>query len=384
MSGVLRTRIPVHTLNEDAACFLGFHLLDQMIVKTLGHKVPIISTEGGPVIGWKDDRRYPRLDPFTHAQWVVAINDFLQGGREIHGLRSPDNYFTMCHWLIGNYRMGFISPGWESQSWYTDWWNDEFKLRGELPVVAAVKAMTNLPVDGAKLAVVAGAVLRADNDAPLSGLTVVLLSGDQEVASTRQRWRWRLPIRALVARRLRPLGLAMGCCAPGCCSDAGADSAGNHSPDWRGRQHFDGPVQSASGVPLSGIAVTLSRDGLLVAETNTSADGSFRFGGLPLGAYRLAVPGITVAGLALDGWQSKNLKLTAGAPAGYRYAVSQSASAACGRDRQPQRILRRGQRRERDTVEWDQGTDGLAWRRVGQRVSGDDHGARSVQTGRKL
>ena len=29
-----------------------------------------------------------------------------------------------------------------------------------------------------------------------------------------------------------------------------------------------------------------------------------------------------MAGLALDGWQSKNLKLTAGAPTGYRYLVA--------------------------------------------------------------
>ena len=117
------------------------------------------------------------LDPHTHAEWVVAINEFMQGGREIHGLRCPDNYFTMCHWLIGNYRLGFMAPGWESQSWYTDWWNSDFKLHGELPVVAAVKAMPNLTVDVAKLAVVAGVVLRADNDAPLTGLTVELLVG---------------------------------------------------------------------------------------------------------------------------------------------------------------------------------------------------------------
>ena len=41
--------------------------LDEMLFKTLGHRVPILSTEGGPVVGWKDDRRYPRIDPVTHA-----------------------------------------------------------------------------------------------------------------------------------------------------------------------------------------------------------------------------------------------------------------------------------------------------------------------------
>ena len=217
--------------------------------------------------------------------------------------------------------MGFISPGWESQSWYTDWWNDDFKLRGELPVVAAVKAMPNLPVDGAKLAVVAGAVLRADNDAPLSGLTVVLLSGSKEVASTVSAGDG-----AFRFERLSPGVYDLSIPPWGVVRRGVAATQGPIQPvtirlTGGGGSTLTGQVQSASGVPLSGIAVILSRDGVLVAETNTSADGSFRFGGLPMGAYRLAVPGITVAGLALDGWQSKNLKLTAGAPAGYRYAV---------------------------------------------------------------
>ena len=109
--------------------------------------MPILSTEGGPVLGWRDDRRYPRVDPHTHAEWVVTINDFLQGNREIHGIRCPENFFTLCHWLLGNYRLGFMAPGCESQSWYSDWWNSEFNLSGELPAVAAVKAMPDSPID---------------------------------------------------------------------------------------------------------------------------------------------------------------------------------------------------------------------------------------------
>ena len=140
-------KLPAATLHDDTACFLAFSLLDEIIVKTLGHQVPILSTEGGPVVGWKDDRRYPRIDPATHAAWVAGINDFMQGRREIHGVRCPDNYFTLCHWLLANYRLGFMAPGWESQCWYSDWWNDEFRLSGELPAVAAVKAMPDSPID---------------------------------------------------------------------------------------------------------------------------------------------------------------------------------------------------------------------------------------------
>jgi len=98
-------------------------------------------------MGWRDDRRYPRVDPATHADRVTAIYDFMQGGRGIRGMRCPSNYFALCNWLLGNYRMGYLNPGWESQAWYTDWWNGDFKLSGELPVVTAVKGMPSVAVD---------------------------------------------------------------------------------------------------------------------------------------------------------------------------------------------------------------------------------------------
>jgi hypothetical protein len=134
-------------------------------------------------MGWRDDRRYPRVSPKIHADWISAIYDFMQGGREIHGMRCPDNYFALCHWLLANYRLGFLNPGWESQSWYSDWWNGDFKLNGVLPVVAAVKAMPNLPVDGPKGNVIAGRVLRADTGDPLADLQVKLRAGAAEVAT---------------------------------------------------------------------------------------------------------------------------------------------------------------------------------------------------------
>ena len=128
------------------------------------------------------------------------------------------------------------------------------------------------------------------------------------------------------------------------------------------------------------------RDGVQVAETSTAADGTFRFSGLPLGAYRLTIPGITVAGLALDGWQSKNLKLTTGAATGYRYAVTQ------------QRLLSAEETANRnvfygvvsdasgDAGEWGRGADGLARGGAGPGTEFPvvTSGHRSVQTGRKL
>ena len=312
---------PGATLAEDASCFLAFKLMDDMIVEALGHRVPIISTEGGPVVGWRDDRRYPRVDPYTHAEWVVAINDFMQGGREIHGMRCPESYFAMCHWLLANYRLGFMAPGWESQSWYTDWWNSDFRLSGELPVVAAVKAMPNRPLVPTDKAVVAGQLRRADTDEPLPDLQVELLDGDQVVASTTTAIdgtfrfsglapgtynlavpRWGVVRRGVTAvpEPAEPLIIRL----------AGGQSS-----------VLTGQVISQQGEPQGNVVVTLSRDGIPVAEMASRDDGTFHFDGLPLGSYRLSIPGVTVAGIALDGWNRKSISLTARSAAGYRYKV---------------------------------------------------------------
>ncbi len=321
---------PGQDLDEDAFCFLAFRQIDALAMQALGHSVPIISTEGGPVIGWKDDRRYPRVDPHTHAEWTVAINDFMQGGREIHGLRCPENYFAMCHWFLGNYRLGFMAPGWESHSWYTDWWNSEFGLSGELPVVAAVKAMPNTPVDQVYQAVVTGRVVRVDNDLPLPDLDVRLLAapatggaGDREVGRAVTAADGAFRIERLVADTydlaIAPWGIVRrGVSAaadplPVAIRLVGGDSS-----------VLSGDVLNASGAPLAGVRVALQRDGATVAEATSDADGAFRFADLSGGIYGLAVSGITVTGIALDGWQAKRLKLAAGAGVRYRYAVQRS------------------------------------------------------------
>ncbi len=313
---------PGDTLEDDSVSWLAFLLMDQMVVRALGYPVPIISTEGGAVVGWKEDRRYPRIDPNTQADWTIVITEFMQGTREIHGLHCPDSYFAVCHWLIANYRCGFLMPTWESQSWYTDWWNGDFNLKGEMPVVARLKALPSVSIDQTRKAVVAGRVTRSDTDAPLADLTVKLSAQGRDAASTLTgadgHFRFERLADGIYDLSIAPWGMVRrGVTAseepvqPVTIRLTGGSSS-----------VLTGVVQTAAGAPVVGIQATLQRDDSEVGSAVTGADGAFRFEGLPLGTYRLAVPRIVVSGITLDGWQTKNLRLTSGAAAGQRYIVA--------------------------------------------------------------
>jgi len=235
----------------------------------------------------------------------------------------------MCHWLLGNYRLGFMAPGWESQSWYTDWWNNDFNLRGELPVVAAVKAMPDAPSIQTNQAVIAGQLLRADTGSPLPDLQVNLLPSpapggaeDQVVASTTSAADGTFRLERLSPGVYDLAVLPWGIVRRGV--TAAPEPVQPLTIRLAGGQNsaITGKVQDHTGAPQEDVHVTLRRGGDMIGEAVTGADGTFRFGDLPLGTYQLAIPTIIVAGIALDGWATKTLKLTTGTPAGYRYVVT--------------------------------------------------------------
>jgi len=96
--------------------------------------------------------------------------------------------------------------------------------------------------------------------------------------------------------------------------------AGKASIRGEERSVLSGVVLNQKGTAQADVPVTLFCGNALMGEVVTSALGEFRFEKLPLGAYTLVMPEITVAGIALDGSASRTIKLTQGAPAGRRYA----------------------------------------------------------------
>ncbi len=158
---------PGVTILDDAACFRSFELFNHYVVRALGRPLPMIATEGGVVVGWRDDRRYPRITPAMHEQMSVAIFSYMQTD-------APSYLFAICPWLLANYALGHFGPGWESQAWFTNWWDSQFGLSGRLPAVDAVAALpsvSRLEKQGPQHSIVQG---RVDAMRGVSSLRVVL------------------------------------------------------------------------------------------------------------------------------------------------------------------------------------------------------------------
>ncbi len=287
---------PGATIHDDSSCFLALELMDGIIRDTLGFPVPILSTEGGPVVGWREDRRYPRITPQLHAEMVAAITDYVQGTGTIDGKKAPDSYFCMCHWLLANYRLGFFAPSWESQSWYTDWWNETFDLQGELPVVARLKEMPSHSriSEAGGWGIVAGTV-KDRNGEPLS-IGLELRSGNETAASTRSddsgaytfdkvrpgvynlAAEWRGVVRsALVVEAGEATHVNLDDLAPSASAD------------------LSGTVVDSGGNSVAGKEVVLSLEtGEEVARTTTGDDGSYSIVVRAQGDYVLSADSVRV------------------------------------------------------------------------------------------
>jgi len=305
---------PGATVLDDPSCFLAFEQINTLIVRACGHSIPIISTEGGPVVGWREDRRYPRITPALHRDMVVAINDFMQR-------HAPPYYFAMCHWLIANYKIGNFNPTWETQAWYTDWWNDLFGLNGRLPAVDAVKAMPSIARIGSGTGSIAG-ILRDKEGRSLVAIPVALYQKGTRIGLTYTDITGLFRFSSIPAGEYDLVVEKIGAIALGIKLAEGESKVLDLEPlDAGVKGAITGKVKDERGKPLPSVEVILLKEGKPLAKTTTTASGEYSFQNLGEGIYGLKAGPLTLYSIALDGWKEEKFDITLPAPPGYRYKV---------------------------------------------------------------
>ena len=303
-----RNANPGRTIFDDPNCFRAWEVAGKMIVDALGFHVPVISTEGGPVMGWGDDNRYAKVNPQTQLAWQLEIARFM---RE----EAPPWYIACCTWLIAANRMGNMNPTWEQMAWYTNAWDLQFGLQGELPMVQALKDR------GAGKGVIEGTMRTAAGRA-VAALPLCLSCDGMEVRTGETDAEGAFRFADLVAGRY-----TLDVVGHGLVQEeielAEEDPLTLHL--WLGAGScgiINTLVRDTSGDVRSGVTVTLlGTHGLVGSEVSDSA-GRVRFTNLGAGIYRLQADGVTVGGIALDGWGGRTEQLIIPAPIGFRYAVA--------------------------------------------------------------
>ena len=302
-----RNANPGRTIFDDPNCFRAWEVAGKMIVDALGFHVPVISTEGGPVMGWGDDNRYAKVNPQTQMAWQLEIARFM---RE----EAPPWYIACCTWLIAANRMGNMNPTWEQMAWYTNAWDLQFGLQGELPMVQALKDR------GAGKGVIEGTMRTAAGRA-VAALPLCLSCDGMEVRTGETDAEGAFRFADLVAGRY-----TLDVVGHGLVQEeielAEEDPLALHL--WLGAGScgiINTVVRDTAGEMRSGVTVTLlGTHGLVGSEVSDSA-GRVRFTNLGAGIYRLQADGVTVGGIALDGWGGRTEQLIIPAPIRSHYAV---------------------------------------------------------------
>ncbi len=321
-----RDKNPGATVADDPNGFRGWEYHAQLVQEALGYPIPIISTEGGPVVGWGDDRRYPKVTPDIQADWQIQITRFLQD-------QAPEHYFTCCTWLLASRPLGDWNPTWDQMSWYTDAWNERFGLSGRLPIVQRMKEEP--PVVRPELrrgtATWTVTVVRADTGQPLPQVPVELLPlGGSPPGRRSLRGRTddqgRLVIEGVPAGRYRAVVFDTDIQEIELAPDQQEETVLRVHNGRMARLY--GQVTDPQGLPQPDLAVVLrhSPSSRLVGTTRTDPTGRYQFDGLPAMKATLRVaPGTDqatqVQGIRLDGWSSLPLDVTVPPAAARRYRV---------------------------------------------------------------
>lgn len=276
---------PGDTIDDDANCFRAWEWWGKSIAENLGFHVPVISTEGGPVVGWGDDKRYAKVNPATQAAWQLEIFRFMQD-------EAPEWYFSCCTWLLASKPLGDQSPTWDQMSWYATAWDMQFGLNGQLPIVQKAKDMPSrlrheLRPPLSEQGRVSG-VITDPNDEPLAGVLLSLRQNDQTLTSTISADDGSYEMVAepgvydiyieWFGYAARDITLGKG--------DTDVIQLKNADPP--GDYEIWGQVRNTLHQPQVGIEVELRRNGISHATTTTDALGSFSFHPRLAGTYAIA------------------------------------------------------------------------------------------------
>ncbi len=314
-----RSANPGQTIFQDANCFRGFELFGHQIQAALGFHVPVISTEGGPVVGWGDDRRYAKMNPTTQAEMQMGIIQFMQD-------QAPPWYFSCCTWLLVSKPLGDFNPTWEQMSWYTHSWDQQFGLHGELPLLQMLRdtpALIRHELRSVQNPGVIEGRVSGQNDAPVPGLGLRLRQGDKFIAAglTGIDGRYRL---AAPPGQYDLVADWYGVVAQDLSLDAGdVDVIDLPSFDPTGSFSITAIVREPSGQPRSGVAVALRRNGVSHATATSDALGMVNFHPGLAGTYALAAEGGSASVTVNPDQPLASADVTVPAPASKRYFVSE-------------------------------------------------------------
>jgi hypothetical protein len=167
---------PGQTVLDDANCFNGYLAAGKMMFDALGFHVPVISTEGGPVVGWGDDNRYAKVNPTTQMEMQLVSCAILQSPKR-HPGTSPcvPGCWPRGRWATGT-PPGSRCPGTRRSGTCSS------ASATELPIVQALKDEPSVvrPELQPGRGVIQGVARRAGGQ-PIDGLALKLVGLNREL-----------------------------------------------------------------------------------------------------------------------------------------------------------------------------------------------------------
>lgn len=115
-----------NTIDEDSNAFGKFEAYANIFFDRFGYYLPVISTEGGAIIGAAEDPRYPPVNAADLTERSLAAYHFMLD-------EAPPYFFAQTPWLIANQAAGHQDERFEQAAWYKD------RQGAALPVVEALK-----------------------------------------------------------------------------------------------------------------------------------------------------------------------------------------------------------------------------------------------------